>query len=406
MNIDMRTAVLVTMLGVPMTLGSARAQEAKAEAPAPVTKDAAAAVGKWIADLGSDSFRTRLEAEEQLRKLGEAALPALRKATGNADDREIQWRARRLVRQIERGDTKGLQQRSPRDDAAAPRPPRADQGWPADDIHQRFERLFRDMEDQFGLDIPRAHFFQDDFFQDLEQQMQNGASQSQGMSLQIGPDGAVRVEVKETDADGKVQNKVYEAPDMDTFQQQYPGVLKRGGLGFGMKLWSDDEPFRHPLFQMQRGNALDPFGGVPQPSLQFARPVPDADVDAQVRSGERLGVAVRPELSGELREHLGLADGVGLMVQSVAPGSLAEDLGLAAGDIVVDIGGQSIGSPADVQKALGAIGAGATVEVKFLRKGAEQTATAKKPAAEAKAPAAKDEPKGLHPRSPDGAKVR
>lgn len=405
--IDLRTAVMVTMLGLPATFGPLLAQEAKDPAPPHTQPDAAAVARQWIEKLGSDSFRARLEAENQLRQLGEKALPELRHAAGQSDDKEVQWRARRLVRQIERGDAGGLVQRSPDGKAADPVRPQAGRGWPTDGIGQRFEQLFRDMEQQFGLDIPRAHFFQDGFFQDLQEQMQHGRAPSQGMSLQIGPDGAVRVEVKETDADGKVENKVYEAPDMDTFQQQYPGVLRRGGLGFGIKLWSDDEPFRHPFLQLQRGGN-DPFAAAPPPSLQFAPPSPDADADAQVRSGERLGVAVRPELSPELREHLGLDDGVGLMVQSVASDSLAQNLGLRAGDIVVRIGEHAIGSPGDVRSALAAITGGQQVEVKFLRKGAELTATAEKPVAGVEPSAAQDEGQGLHRRSPEGtsAKIR
>ncbi len=403
----LRVAMLGTMLGLgAVGLGPVLAQESPPVPPQP-QQDATPAVGQWIHDLGSGGFRTRLQAENELRKLGQKALPELRKAAEQTDDHEVQWRARRLVRQIERGGAPGLVQRTPSDRARSPaQPGQTGQGWPADDVQQRFEQLFRDMEDQLGLDIPRSHFFEDDFFRDLQQQMQHGGgSQSHGMSMQIGPDGAVRVEVQETDADGKAENKVYEAPDMDTFQQQYPGVLQRNGLGFGVRLWSGDEPQQNRFFQLRRGASGDPFGKQLAPGARSAEPPVDADADQQVRSGQRLGVAVHPEIPAELREHLGLADGVGLMVQSVAPDSLASSLGLRAGDIVLRIHERSIGSPADVQSALASIDAGADVAVAFLRKGTEQVASAKKPAAKPDAVVPKDG--NLRPRTgSQPAKVR
>jgi bifunctional DNA-binding transcriptional regulator/antitoxin component of YhaV-PrlF toxin-antitoxin module len=278
-----------------------------------------------------------------------------------------------------------------RDDDRAPATQPGSARPPAGGMQQQFDDFFRDMERRFGVDIPRASFFHDDFFRDLQDQMQNGASQSQGMSMQVGPDGAVRVEIQETDADGKVESKVYEAPDMATFQAQYPDVLQRGGLGgVGLRLWSGDEPLRLPSLRLQRGGRGSTAPGTV------------ADADSEVQTGQRLGVAVHPQIPAELREHLGLEDGVGLMVQSVAPDSLATALGLRTGDIVVRIGERSIGSPADVQAALASIEAAATVEVAFLRKGAEQVATTSKPAAKlapAKAVDAAPDGGGLRRRS-------
>ncbi|MBL8730578.1 MAG: PDZ domain-containing protein [Planctomycetes bacterium] len=408
---QLRAAVFGTMLGIgAFGVGPVLAQDDK-PVPSQPQPDAPATIDQWIKDLGASSFRTRLRAENELRKAGQSALPDLKRAAEQGADPEVQWRARRLVRQIEHGDARGLVQRSRDGDRDLGGLPGATPAWPpAGGIQQQFDEFFRDMERRFGIDIPRASFFQDDFFRDLQDQMQNGVSRSQGMSMQVGPDGAVRVEIKETDADGKVETKVYEAPDMDTFQSQYPGVLQRGGLGgLGLRLWSDDEPMRHPLFQLRRGSLGDPLATRPVPGFQ--RAAPNAAADLEVQSGQRLGVAVRPEIAAELREHLGLDDGVGLMVQSVAPDSLASTLGLEAGDIVVRIGTRSIGSPADVQAALAGIEAGGTVEVTFLRKGAQQVATAKKPEArpaEAKRDDASPKPSGLQPRSDGGgpAKIR
>ena len=391
---QLRAVVMVAGLGFG---GALLAQEpAKPPAPQPEASAPEAAQGadRWIRDLGSESYRARLQAEKELRQLGAKALPQLKEAAAEAQDHEVQWRARRLVRQIESGE-QGLQQRH-RDETGGQQQQKQWRLWgdqqTSPSMRRQFEELFREMEQQFGLDIPRARFFHDDFFKDLQDQMQADGARGHGMSLQIGPDGAVRAEVKETDENGKVETKVYEAPDMETFQQQYPDVLGKGGLNFGLHAWPQDgRAFRSLL--------------VPQHRVPFIRMDPlrvDTDVDIDVGSaeaaeappeGKRLGIIVRPEIPAELREHLEIEEGVGLMVQEVQSGTLAETLGLRQGDIVVRIADRQIRETKDVQEAIGGVEAGAQVEVHFLRKGVEQSAKATKPEPKAESKDAEAQPK-------------
>lgn len=378
--VDLRTAVMCIVLGsvavpaAPAQQDPTPPRETQQQGERQQDRDAAREQGaaetqRWIADLGSDSFRSRLQAERELRELGERALPDLRKAAEESDDPEVQWRARRLIRQIEQGD-EGLVQRSRRNPS---RQRAMDRTLPRlEALEQRFEHMFRDMEQRFGLDIPRGRFFHDDFFRELQEQIESMPSQSKGMTVQITPDG-VRVEVQETDEEGKSETKVYEAPDLETFRSQYPGVLQRGGLGFEFRTWPDvlqrggwqDQPF----FRADRLPGFAPYTR------------DDGEVAQEVRSGAVLGITVRSGIPAELREHLELDADVGLMVQSVAEDSLAQELGLRAGDILVRIGDRSIRSAADVRAALAAVEAGGEVHATFLRKGAEQTAKATKPAA-------------------------
>lgn len=69
-----------------------------------------------------------------------------------------------------------------------------------------------------------------------------GATQTaafyRSLSIRIDDDGAVRVEVEQRGDDGKAEKKVYEAPDMATFQRQHPGVLD------GAVVTGDAEPRR------------------------------------------------------------------------------------------------------------------------------------------------------------------
>lgn len=375
--IELRTLLLAAGLGL---VSDGFAQEPKAQEPAaPQTKEAARSVEQWIGDLGAESFKTRVNAEKALREMGDKALPELKKAAESADDQEVQWRARRLVRQIEKAPEQGLQRRAP---GTAPTPllphlRTPNQGGAPDDFQQQFERLFDAMERDFGVDIPRARFFDDNFFRDLQNQLpRNGTSQ--GLSMQVGPDGGVRVEVKTKNDKGEVESKTYEAESMEEFERQYPGVLQQHGVGggFGLRFFQDPgsplvQGWTMPPMDRQRWFAMP---GSPDP----------VQVDPAVEpppAGSRLGVTIRQSIPEELREHLELDANTGLMVETVQPDTLAEAIGLQRGDIVTKIAGHAIGSASDVQKVLSAIDAGTSVEVTFLRKGAEKTASAKKAAA-------------------------
>ncbi|MFY9342200.1 MAG: PDZ domain-containing protein [Planctomycetota bacterium] len=369
--------------------------ESKAEAKPPAKKKDVQAL---IQALGSDSYRERLEAERALKAAGKDALPALEQAAEHADDVEVQWRARRLLRKLQRADGGGLVQRDrapaqePQEPQEPQQPGRAVQpfrrwrgGDPgADAMREQFDSLFEQFERDFGIDIPRARFFGDGFFKDLQEQMGKANVHSQGMTMQIGPDGAVKVEVKEKGEDGKVETKTYEAPDLGTFQKNHPGVLHQNGLGMGLFPgggWRGSTPLRGFTFDWNGAPLFRtaPHGADQQPR---AGDEPEVDVPAEAPApapvGKRLGISIEPEIAAGVREYLQLAEGVGLMVREVTPDSLGAALGLQPGDIVTRIGEHGIGSPQDVQQALAPIKKGETVEVQFVRKGAEKTAKAAK----------------------------
>lgn len=401
MKNELRTLLMTSVLGLPVLAAAQEPQQPETRT-APEAAKPQTGARHWIRQLGSDSYRDRLEAERRLRELGDEAVPLLEKAADDASDGEVQWRARRLLRQMHGGGSGGSggglvdrQRGDQQQPQVAPQgglrtaPPRQGLGRRQDDMRDEFDQLFRRFEQDFGIDVPRGRFFSDDFFRDLQEQMRamGQGGQSRGMSMQVGPDG-VRVEVEEVGEDGETEKKVYEAPDMETFRSTYPGVLQRGGLGFDVQFWPQG---RMPSLwdPSQPGSPRLPVPGFPSraPALD------------QQPAGPRLGVAVWPELSPELRAHLALDEGVGLMVQSVEPGSLASTLVLQAGDIVTRIGERTIGSAGDVRAALDAIAVGDDVTVVYLRKGAERTATAPRPA-----PAGAQGRRALQPRRGDGAR--
>lgn len=389
------------------------------DAPKPVEKapatQSAPQSGKTAKEhvraLGSEDYAVRQESEQALRKLGKDALPALREGVKDGDA-EVQWRSRRLLRQIERGEAQELDTREqPQDPAVAPKvgkaqpmAPRTRTALPP--MQDRFDDLFGDIERDFGVQIPRAQFFQDDFFRDLQQQMDDlraqmqqhrtgtgplgqgqASSQSQSMQMQVGPNG-VRVEVKSKNQKGEEETKVYEAPDMESFRDKYPGVLDGQGLGGGVRMFLGNGqggmPFAVGPRGMFRGRVLQPMRNQDQdqdldPAQGHdAEPVP-AEAMVPPPEGKRLGVVVRQEIPAEVRDYLGLEAGVGLQVDDVQPDTLAKTLGLERGDIILKIGATKIGATADVQQALGGIDAGKRVEVHVLRRGKEQVLSADKP---------------------------
>ena len=396
----MKTTLLTAVLLSCPVLAQAT-EPTKPQPPAARKQGASAAASaeKWVGQLGSDSYRDRLQAENELRKLGEAARPALQRAAGDDRDSEVQWRAKRLLRQFGAPAGEGAQEPAPQrgglvergkrgaGDRAAPEvvdQGRAPRAGGVDDMRAEFDRIFKRFE-EMGLDVPSRRFFDDPFFRDLESQFGRGLGlpgmgSGQGMSVQIGPDG-VRVEVAEQGEDGKSETKVYEAPDMETFQEKYPGVLKGNGLklGFG-DLDEQMETLRGRIGKLERGFDWDLAEPrvlrLPKPGLGVVPPpVPPAP-------GRRLGVTVK-SIPDVLREYLELGD-AGLMVETVQDDSLAAACGLRADDIVVKIGDREIASPADVAAALGAIKKGDEVRVDFVRRGSKETAkTAKRFDAEA-----------------------
>jgi len=400
----------VWLAGVSLSLAVAAQEPAAPPNPAESTPPSTAIapgtvaateqqIEAWIRDLGNDSFRRRTHAETNLRQLGTAAVKALQQAAKDSDDHEVQWRARRLLRQIESGQgdeagTGDLRRKDSRREAdAAPPQDRPGQrgmgrfGLPGavpEDLRSQFDQMFERMEQDLGLDIPRMRFFQNDFFRDLQQQVQGMPGARQGMSMQIGPDGKVKVEVERRNEQGEIDRQVYEAPDLETLHREHPDLLGPGAGGGGLQWFFGDRRaggFRNflPLPLRPEGERL-----LPRLQPRWRAEAPGASAEGAAADGPRLGIYVRAEIPLELRQYLELTDGQGLMVEAVQSDSLAQQLGLREGDIVLRIGDQTIGTAEDVQRALGKISAGGDVAVKFLRKGAERSATAKLPGQAAK----------------------
>lgn len=91
----------------------------------------------------------------------------------------------------------------------------------------------------------------------------------------------------------------------------------------------------------------------------------------------RLGVRLQ-SLSDQLAEYFGVAERGGALVASVRDGSPAASAGLRAGDVVVSFGGEEVGDPGDLVRAVREADP-AAVEVTVVRRGEERTLTVELP---------------------------
>ena len=87
----------------------------------------------------------------------------------------------------------------------------------------------------------------------------------------------------------------------------------------------------------------------------------------EVRRGS-LGVAVQ-DLTGELREALGVEDIGGAVITQVAEDSALARAGLKAGDVIVDIDGRAVTNSQTLRNIEGLLAVGSTVSVSYLRDG-------------------------------------
>jgi serine protease Do len=86
-------------------------------------------------------------------------------------------------------------------------------------------------------------------------------------------------------------------------------------------------------------------------------------------SGERLGVALAP-LSPDMRNQLDVPDGTnGAVIREVQPGSPADQAGLQAGDVIVGVGGKSVGSPSEAVSAIRNAAKDHAVALRIMRNG-------------------------------------
>lgn len=305
--------------------------EGKQEAP-PTSE-----IQKLVAELGSDNFETRETADRLLRKVGKAAIPALKKAL-ESEDAEVRARAKRILAEIE---------------SAAQEKPKE-----------------RPKSTSMRMKIIGP-----------------------GYTLDAGDDG-----VKFED---KGAGKTYEAESMEKFKEKYPEIVKQYNLdlwtfsmapsrrprmpdnpfdfdfGFDFdrkfdELWPPE--FRKHLEEQRRSmdealkrhrqefeelmRRYDEERGEPRP----------AEPPATTKSSARIGVEVEG-VSDTLRAQLGLAEDEGVLIASVGEGTPAAKAGLQKHDVVVAVNGQKTANRWSLRRMVSeALEAKGEVELTIVRK--------------------------------------
>ncbi len=86
-----------------------------------------------------------------------------------------------------------------------------------------------------------------------------------------------------------------------------------------------------------------------------------------------LGVMIQP-VSQDIAEGLGLKAAGGALVDKTEPGTPAAKAGLQSGDVITKLNGQDVKNAGDLTRRIGALKPGASVQITYLRDGAEKTA--------------------------------
>ena len=123
------------------------------------------------------------------------------------------------------------------------------------------------------------------------------------------------------------------------------------------------------------------MGGAGNIGIGFAIPINTIrDVLPGLRSGKitrgRIGVQVRPVVQEDV-EALGLKDRRGALVAAVSESSPASAAGMRAGDVIVEFNGKPVTRNDDLPQQVAATAPGATVPVKVIRDGKDQTLNVK-----------------------------
>ncbi len=89
-----------------------------------------------------------------------------------------------------------------------------------------------------------------------------------------------------------------------------------------------------------------------------------------------IGVQIQ-NVTQDIADSLGLKSTKGALIAQPQKGAPAEAAGLKAGDIIIAVDGEKVDGPRELARKIAAMGPGKTVEVAYLRNGAEKTAKLK-----------------------------
>lgn len=284
-----------------------------------------------IRKLGSDDFTTREQATEELKKAGKSARPALQKAADESEDPEVRQRARTILEESAKAPVP-----TPRRVAPAPAPPGVP-GRPGLRVGSSVSVKSVNGDTTYtitpGDGSPVLTFFK---------------AMAGGVKLDY--------------TDEKGEAKSAESANLESFLKDHQELAAK----FGISEEGIDYAGSRVSFKGQLMPNFPRFNFPPRPNR--VPPPPPAPVPDEDEEGLPVAGAVLGPVDDSLRAQLDIPEGQGAVVSRVERGSVAESLGLRKNDVLLEVDGKKIGSPA---AAKGKITKESTAVV--LRKGKRET---------------------------------
>lgn len=288
-------------------------------------------IQELIRKLGSDDFTTREQATEELKKAGKSAREALQKAADESEDPEVRQRARTILEDLAK---------APAPRRIVPGPAPVPPGLPGRQGFRGSSVSVRSINGDTTYTITPG----------------DGSPVLKFEKAAAGP-------VKLGYVDDKGESKTAEAASLQAFLKDNKDLAEKYGITEeGIDYAGSRVSFKGLLMpNVPRFNFPQRPGRVPPPPAPD--PVPDDESDGTPVAGAVLG-----PVDDSLRAQLEIPEGQGAVVSRVERGSVAESLGLRKNDVLLEVDGKKIGSPA---AAKGKITKESTAVV--LRKGKRET---------------------------------
>ncbi|MEK7449738.1 MAG: HEAT repeat domain-containing protein, partial [Planctomycetota bacterium] len=276
-------------------------------------------INALIKALGSEQAKAREEATEELKKIGEPARPALKEAA-KSEDPEVAWRAKIIIRTIEKTTTSAASESSEKNKI---RP--AQTGRDQKTSTQKFSS------NNFRLLIP-------------------GQGTGQSVNINMEPSGKVTVSIAEF-KNGKETTNTYSAENIEEFKQKYPEITQEYGLdqfsvsGQGIielpeieldEIWEDfdkswgrrwdgfNEQMKRMDEMMKRfeNESKQNWSGEKETSEWTENIIPDLPNSSRLGDVKTDEFGVKVEfIEPALRAQLSLVDDIGVLVNEVGTGS-------------------------------------------------------------------------------------
>jgi len=278
-----------------------------------------------IRKLGSEDYATREQATEELKKIGKPARAALQQAAAESGDPEVRQRAQDL-----------LDDKPKPGDKPAPKKPVPVPGRPGirgSSVSVRTVNGDSTYTIRPAEDLPPLVFHK-----------------------------AAAGRVKLEFSDEKGQSTSAESESIEAFLKDHAELAQKFGITEnGIDYAGSRVSFKGPA--MPGFNFPPPRLPLPDPQRRVPPPAP-----APGEEGTLVAGVVLDQVDDAVRSQLDLPEGQGAVVLRVAPGSVAEALGLRKSDILLEVDGRKIETPASAKGLITR-----ESKVTLLRKGKKET---------------------------------